>query len=78
MHQSSTLQPHCDDHRDDDDKFDDHCEDDDEPSNDLLWKKWRFGDLSAQSQLINLSISANLEAALDATQSFDSCIISQI
>ena len=35
-------------------------------------------DLSAQSQLINLSISANLEAAIDAAQSFNSCIISQI
>ena len=35
-------------------------------------------DLSAQSQLINLSISANLETAIDAAQSFNSCIISQI
>ena len=41
MHQSSILQPHCDDHRDDDDKFDDHRKDDGEPYDDFLCRNMK-------------------------------------
>ena len=41
----------------------------------FIRKEQGLYDLSAQSQLINLSISANLEPALDATQNSDSEIL---